>query len=77
MHAAGDAFVRDDIEAFKWCRLAVDQEPEGQARDNDIKLLQSYIHRMSAEDIKKGRNLADKWAPLRQTKSKMGDISDG
>ena len=77
MHAAGDAFIRDDIEAFKWCRLAVDQEPEGNARDNDIKLLQSYIHHMSAEDIKKGRNLADKWAPLRQTTSKMGDVSEG
>ena len=25
MHAAGDAFAKDDIEAFKWCRLAVDQ----------------------------------------------------
>ena len=77
MHAAGDAFIRDDIEAFKWCRLAVDQEPNGQARDNDIKLLQSYIHRMSAEDIVKGQNLASKWTPLRQTRSKMSDVSDG
>jgi len=76
MHAAGDAFVRDDIEAFKWCRLAVDHEPDGHARDNDIKLLQSYIHRMPANDIKQGQAMANKWAPLRQTTRKMGDVSD-
>jgi hypothetical protein len=77
MHAAGDAFLKDDIEAFKWCRLAVDQEPEGRARDHDIELLQAYIHRMSVEDIKKGQVLADKWAPLKQTTRTMGDVGDG
>jgi TPR repeat protein len=77
MHAAGDAFVKDDIEAFKWCRLAVDQEPEGRTRDNDIELLKSYVHRMSADDIKKGQALVDKWKPLQQTDIKMGDVGDG
>jgi TPR repeat protein len=77
MHAAGDAFAKDDIEAFKWCRLAVDQEPEGHARDYDIELLQAYIHSMSEEDIKKGQAFADKWMPLKQTASRMGDVEDG
>ena len=77
MHAAGDAFMKDDIEAFKWCRLAVDQETEGHARDNDIKLLKALIDKMSVDDIKKAQYLADQWAPLRQTIGKMGDVVGG
>jgi hypothetical protein len=77
MNAAGDAFVRDDIEAYKWCQLAVDQEPDGNAKDNDIKLLQSYIRHMSAGDIKQGQILVKKWVPLKPTTYTMGDAKDG
>ena len=68
MYDAGDVFERNDIEAYKWCKLSVDQEPKGHARDNDIKILSKYRKKLSLSDWDSAETLARKWSPLQETR---------
>jgi hypothetical protein len=76
MYDAGDVFLKDDIEAFKWCRLAVDQEPDGLVRDNDLELLRKLVHDMNVDDIKMANDLASKWKPIKPAPSQSGLTGD-
>jgi len=68
MYDAGDVFERNDIEAYKWCKLSVDQEPLGHARNNDIKILSKYRKKLSLSDWDIAENLARKWSPLQKSR---------
>jgi hypothetical protein len=77
MYYAGDTFAKNNIEAYKWCKLAVDQEPEGHAKQNDIKILERFKRKLSPQDIETGDALVKAWQPLKPTSVHMGDKDNG
>ena len=76
MHDAGDVFERDDIEAYKWCKLSVDEEPEGHAKMNDVLILSKYRKKLSLDDWNTGETLARNWKPLMKTLYSNGHDTD-
>ena len=70
-------FPSDDVEAYKWLKLADNSLPEGRAKDDNTRLLKSLEKRMKADDIKKGAALATAWRPLKQTGALMGNRCEG
>ena len=77
MYDAGDVFKRDKLEFYKWCKLAVDQEPEGKVRDNDVQIIERLKKKMTPSEIIDGDKLVERWRPLKPTNSRMGDVEDG
>ncbi len=77
MYDAGDTFAKDNVEAYKWCKLAVDQEPDGQVKQNDIKILERFKHKLTPQDIEIGDALVTGWKPLKPTNVHMRDKADG
>jgi len=73
-HEAG--FERNDIETYKWLRLAVDNLPLGRARDADMKLFEAVKARMSSKDIDIAEERARAWRPLLQSSGLMGNAED-
>jgi len=73
-HEAG--FERNDVETYKWLRLAVDNLPLGRARDNDMKLFEAVKARMSSKDIDIAEERARAWRPLLQSGGLMGNAED-
>lgn len=69
----GNGFIRDDVETYKWLKLAMIHMPEGIARDTDRKILEKLKRRMTPAQIIKGDRLAQEWRPLRQTTRVMGN----
>ena len=66
IYAAGDVFIPNDIEAMKWCRLAVDNMPLGKSRDTAVKLMDKFASKMKSEDVKIANDRVDVWRPLKQ-----------
>ena len=77
MYDAGDTFAKNNIAAYKWCTLAVNQEPDGHAKQNDAKILERLKRKMTPQDIKTGDALVKAWQPLRPTNAHMQDTDDG
>jgi hypothetical protein len=77
MYDAGDTFEKNDIEAYKWCKLAVDQEPDGQVKQNDAKILERFKRKLTPQDIEAGDALVAAWKPLKPTDVHMRDKADG
>ena len=77
MYDAGDTFAKDNVEAYKWCKLAVDQEPDGQVKDNDIKILERVKRKLKPQEIEAGDALVVGWKPLKPTNVHMRDKADG
>jgi len=73
-HEAG--FERNDIETYKWLKLAVDNLPLGSARDADMKLFEAVKARMSPEDVSVAEARAKTWKPLLQSGSLIGNKED-
>jgi len=76
MYDAGDVFERNDIEAYKWCKLSVDNEPEGHAKMNDVLILSKYRKKLSLDDWNTGETLARNWKPLMKTLYSNGHDTD-
>ena len=74
---AGDTFAKDNIEAYKWCKLAVDQEPDGQVKQNDANILERFTRKLSRQDIETGNTLVKGWQPLKPTNIHMRDKDNG
>jgi hypothetical protein len=77
MYGAGDTFAKDNVEAYKWCKLAVDQEPDGQVKQNDVKILERFKHKLTPQDVEIGDTLVTGWKPLKPTNFRMRDKADG
>jgi TPR repeat protein len=77
IYDAGDAFEANDIEAYKWCWLAVEHEPAGRVRENDRSILQKFMAKLSGDALKKAQKLAETWTPLRDSGRHMSDPDDG
>lgn len=73
MRLYAHGFPADDIEAFKWLKLADVSLPKGRAQDDNMRLLKKLEKRMKAADIKKATALAEAWRPLKQTKEVMAN----
>lgn len=77
MYDAGDVFEPNDVEAYKWCRLAVEHEPEGRVRDNDQAILQKFKTKLSQDGFKNAEKLAATWMPLKDAGGHMRNPDDG
>ena len=77
MYDAGDVFQPNKVEAYKWCRLAVDKEPKGHARDNDAKILAKYRKKMTLSELNQGETLVRNWKPFVDAGPQMSDTDDG
>jgi TPR repeat protein len=77
IYDAGDAFEPNNIEAYKWCYLAVEHEPDGHAKKGDERIFEKFKAKMSDEDRKKAEDLAKAWKPLKDAGGGMRDTDDG
>ena len=77
IYDAGDTFEKNNIEAYKWCKLAVDQEPDGQVKQNDANILERFTRKLSRQDIETGNTLVKGWQPLKPTNIHMRDKDNG
>lgn len=66
-------FPADDVEAYKWLKLADNALPEGKAHEDNKRLLKTLEKRLESDDIKKGKSLVTAWRPLKQTRAVMGN----
>jgi len=69
----GSGFPKDDIETYKWLKLAVGKLPDGKSKQEDLALLKAVTKRMSKADITKADKLASEWTPLRQSPYKLAN----
>jgi TPR repeat protein len=76
MYVRGDVFPPDDIEAYKWLKLAATLMPRGGSRDSHVALLAALTKSMKKEEIAEGEKRAAAWRPLKQTDSLMRDKDD-
>jgi hypothetical protein len=76
IYGAADVFIKDDIEAMKWCRLAADNMPLGKARDTAVNFLDRFARKMNEEQIAEANKRVDVWRPLRQTATTLRDKDD-
>ena len=70
-------FPYDDVEAYKWLKLADNSLPKGKAKDDNTRLLKALEKRMKPELIKQGDALVSAWRPLKQTGALMGNRCEG
>lgn len=75
LHSHG--FPPDDVEAYRWLRIADKTMPSGTSRENNLARLKALEARMSADDILRGDALAQSWHPLKQTAERMGNKCAG
>jgi TPR repeat protein len=73
MRYHGNGFVRDDVETYKWFKLATLNMPKGKAHDDDNKKFEKLKLRMKPAQIAEGDRLAEEWKPLKQTNRRMGN----
>lgn len=75
MHGARDVFPRDDLEAFKWCYLAISYMPPGNARRSSEEIMTILTSRMTDRQIDKAAERVSEWVPFR-TGSAMKNVED-
>lgn len=66
-------FPADDVEAYRWLKLADNGLPPGTSKDQNSKLLKRLETRMSADKLAKAVSLVEAWKPLKQTDKLMGN----
>jgi TPR repeat protein len=76
IYGAADVFIKDDVEAMKWCRLAADNMPLGKARDTAVNFLDRFARKMNEQQIAEANKRVDVWRPLRQTATTLRDKDD-
>jgi hypothetical protein len=72
----GNGFIKDDIETYKLLRLATLTMPNGKAKQDEMRRLQSLKSRMSKVDIYQAELLAKRWKPLTGYTTSMRDKDD-
>ena len=76
IYGAGDVLRANNLEAMKWCRLAADNMPMGQARNTAVDIMDRYARMMKEEQIAAANQRADIWKPLKQTTNTLRDKDD-
>ena len=77
MYDAGDVFRPNKVQAYKWCRLAVDTEPPGHVRSNDADILVRFRKKMTQAEIDEAETFVKDWEPLKPIYGQMVDTDDG
>ena len=72
----GNGFIKDDVETYKFLKLATLAMPEGKAKQDEAKRLKSLSSRMSKEDIERAELLVRRWRPLSGFTTSMRDKDD-
>ena len=60
----GNGFPQNDVETYKWLKLAQDNMNPGPSRDNNLAMLNQVKSRMTAEQIAEGDTRVDAWRPV-------------
>ena len=63
-------------EAFKWCQLALDYMPPGDARAASEAAMVRLEKGLTNDERAAGERLIEMWQPLRQTRSTMRNVGD-
>ncbi len=70
-------FPADDVEAYKWLKLADNALPDGKAKHDNKRLLKALEKRMEPNEIKQAVSLVTAWRPLKQSRELMGNRCEG
>ena len=76
MSPDGNVFKNDNVQAFKWCHLALWVMPKGNARDASVAGMSIVSKRITDQERIIARQLIEDWNPLVQTNMKMGNKED-
>ena len=71
LYGAGGIFPPDDVEEYKWCRLAIDQMSPGSAKAASVAVMNDLDARITADQRAEGENLVKLWKPTHQDSSVM------
>jgi hypothetical protein len=63
-------------EAFKWCQLALDYMPTGEARAASEAAIARLERALTDDERSAGQRLVEMWQPLRQTSTTMKNVGD-
>jgi hypothetical protein len=66
----------NQAEAFKWCQLALDYMPTGDARAASEAAMARLEKALTDDERAAGERLVEMWQPLRQTRSTMRNVGD-
>ena len=70
-------FLQDNqAEAFKWCQLALEYLPEGEARAASEAAMTTLEKDLNSDERTVGEHLVETWKTLRQTSATMGNVGD-
>lgn len=70
-------FLQDNrAEAFKWCQLALDYMPTGEARAASEAAMANLEKVLAGDERATGERLIEMWQPLRQTSTTMRNVGD-
>jgi hypothetical protein len=70
-------FLQDNqAEAFKWCQLALDYMPPGDARAASEAAMVKLEKDLTDDESAAGQRLVEMWQPLRPTSSTMRNVGD-
>ena len=72
MHADGNVFKRDNVQAFKWCNLALWDMSDGKTRDNTVRAIDIIKTRITTQERRTARLLVQDWKPLSKTEINVG-----
>ena len=71
------AFLKGNhAEAFKWCQLALDYMPTGDARAASEAAIARLERALTDDERSAGQRLVEMWQPLRQTSTTMKNVGD-
>ena len=76
MAADGNIFHNNNVQAFKWCHLALWEMPEGKARDASVAAMAVISKRMTEQERVIARQVIEDWEPLKPTRSRLGNKED-
>jgi hypothetical protein len=66
----------NQAEAFKWCQLALDYMPPGDARAASEAAMVKLEKDLTDDESAAGQRLVEMWQPLRPTSSTMRNVGD-
>ena len=67
MRLYAHGFPHDDVDAYKWLKLAEKSLAKGNPQVENAHLLKILEKRMKAADVNRGNEHAEAWRPLKQT----------
>jgi hypothetical protein len=76
MYGDGGVFPKDNIAAYTWCDLALDQMPKGSGLKEALDAMAKISKNMTTAEITEARRRAAEWRPLKYPESVMKGDED-